>query len=51
MKYSVKVVLVGEVEAGSVNEAHEMAEYDAGTLTEHEVEISPVPLTPNEETE
>ena len=51
MKYSVKVVLVGEVEAGSVNEAYEMAEYEAGTLTEHEVEIAAIPLTPNEATE
>ena len=48
MRYSVKVVLVGEVEADNVDEAYNMADYHAGAMTEHEVEIYPTPLTPNE---
>ena len=51
MRYSVKVVLVGEVEADNVDEAYNMADYHAGAMTEHEVEIYPTPITPNEATE
>ena len=51
MKYLVKVVLVGEVEADNVDEAYIMADYHAGAMTEHEVEIYPTRLTPNEATE
>ena len=50
MRYSFKVVLVVEVEADNVDEAYNMADYHAGAMTEHEVEIYPTPLTPNEET-
>lgn len=51
MRYSVKVVLVGEVEADNVDEAYNMADYHAGAMTEHEVEIYPTPITPNEAAE
>lgn len=50
MRYSVKVVLVGEVEADNVDEAYNMADYHAGAMTEHEVEIYPTLPTPNEAT-
>ena len=40
--YSVRVVLTGTVVALSRDEAYEVADYDAGSLSEHEVEIEEV---------